>query len=63
MFDVFCPNHGSRVLLFSDDIEALINHPDGIALHWHCPCGERGVTVIPVSRRGTNFDARVEGVA
>lgn len=25
MFDIHCPNHGSRVLLFSSDIEAVHN--------------------------------------
>ncbi len=44
MFVVYCPRHQSQVLLFTDDIEAVVNRRPGIELHWHCPCGERGVT-------------------
>ncbi len=43
MFTVYCPSHCRRVLLFPDNIEALINHPDGIDLHWRCTCGQTGV--------------------
>jgi len=46
MFDVFCRRHRSRVLLSTDNIEALLNRPEGIELHWHCWCGERGVTHV-----------------
>jgi len=43
MFAVNCPRHASRVLLFSDDIEALVDGPTGIDLHWRCRCGATGV--------------------
>ena len=46
MFVVYCPRHRSRILLFSDNIEALSKRPVGIELHWKCTCGERGVTHI-----------------
>ena len=54
MFDVFCRRHGSRVLLSTGNIEALLNQPDGVELHWHCWCGEHGVThVRKVTARST----------
>lgn len=43
MFDVYCPSHGSRVLLFSADIEAIRNTRGGIEVHYRCFCGYRGV--------------------
>lgn len=43
MFDVYCPDHGSRVLLFSGDIEAMLNTQEGVEVHYRCPCGYRGV--------------------
>lgn len=43
MFDVYCPGHGSRVILFTRDIEAVLNSPEGIEVHYRCPCGHRGV--------------------
>lgn len=43
MFDVYCPDHGSRVLLFSRDIEAVLNTCEGIEVHYRCFCGHRGV--------------------
>ncbi|MFI5041103.1 MAG: hypothetical protein ACHQNA_04525 [Acidimicrobiales bacterium] len=46
MFAVYCPRHDKRVLLFEDNIEALINHPGGIELHWRCTCGAAGVAEI-----------------
>ena len=47
MFDVYCPRHAARLVLFTDDIEALVNGPDGVELHWQCSCGHRGVTPFP----------------
>jgi hypothetical protein len=47
MFTVYCPRHRSPVLLFADDIDQVVNGPDGIVLHWHCPCGETGETPFP----------------
>jgi hypothetical protein len=42
MFLVYCPRHQAKVLLSIDNITAVINHPDGIHLHWRCSCGEEG---------------------
>jgi hypothetical protein len=42
MFLIYCPRHRARVLLSVDNITAVINHPDGIHLHWRCSCGEEG---------------------
>ncbi len=43
MFDVYCPDHGSRVLLFSQDIETILNTQKGMEVHYRCFCGHRGV--------------------
>lgn len=45
MFSVHCPGHGTRVLLWPNDVEALHNTPDGIVVWWRCHCGERGATL------------------
>lgn len=42
MFAIYCPSHQARVLLGPRAIEALVNTPDGIVLHWRCRCGARG---------------------
>jgi len=42
MFDVYCNGHQSQVLLGSGSIEALVNTPHGIELHWRCHCGTTG---------------------
>ena len=42
MFAVYCNGHGQRVLLSSDDIEAIVNGSDGIVVHWRCDQGHRG---------------------
>jgi hypothetical protein len=49
MFQVYCPHHGRSVLLFTDNIRGVINHPDGIELQWRCSCGAAGVQQIPVA--------------
>ncbi len=43
MFAVYCPAHRSRILMFADNIEALVNGPGGVEIHWRCGCGEVGV--------------------
>jgi hypothetical protein len=43
MFAPYCPVHGSRVLLSLDDIERLEHTSNGIAVHYRCLCGYRGV--------------------
>jgi hypothetical protein len=42
VFEIFCPNHRSRVLLTTSRIEALRNTPDGPIVDWRCWCGTRG---------------------
>lgn len=59
MFDVHCPNHGSRVLLFSSDIEATANTREGIEVHYRCFCGYRGVWLT--GRRSA--ESKAEGTA
>lgn len=43
MFDVYCPGHGSRVLMFPSDIEAIRNTREGIEVIYRCFCGYEGV--------------------
>src|SRR4051794_5239616 len=45
MFAVWCPGHGSRVLLWADCITDLDNSPDGPILGWRCPWGRGGQLV------------------
>ncbi|TML39612.1 MAG: hypothetical protein E6G27_09970 [Actinobacteria bacterium] len=43
MFDVYCARHRSTVVLFDQNIAALVNGPDDLELHWRCTCGQTGV--------------------
>ncbi|HEX9644570.1 MAG TPA: hypothetical protein VGC11_11325 [Acidimicrobiia bacterium] len=43
MFDVFCPTHGARVLIFPTSVDAVENTDQGILVHYHCTCGTKGV--------------------
>jgi len=45
VFDIYCPTHGSRVLLWTSDIDAITNTADGIVVQYHCTCGHRGTWV------------------
>ena len=45
MFDIYCPDHGSRILLFTNDIEEIQNTEEGIEVHYRCTCGYRGVWI------------------
>lgn len=58
MFDVYCARHGCRVLLFTSDIRAIHNTPDGIEVHYTCYCGHRGIWCTGRRSRGT--DARAD---
>jgi hypothetical protein len=42
MFEIYCPDHGSHVLLDHSRIEALRTTPQGPVLDWRCWCGARG---------------------
>lgn len=43
MFAPYCPVHGSRVLLFVENIEALERTDAGMKIHYRCNCGHEGV--------------------
>ncbi|HSF86307.1 MAG TPA: hypothetical protein VLG28_11725 [Acidimicrobiia bacterium] len=45
MFDVYCPQHGSRVLLGYSAIDSVANTDTGIHVRFRCDCGYRGVWV------------------
>jgi len=50
MFSIQCPRHGGRVLLFAENIEAVVNTASGVEIHWRCTCDETGIE--RVTRRG-----------
>ncbi len=50
MFDIYCPDHGSRILLFANDIEEIRNTERGIEVHYRCTCGYRGVWITGRAR-------------
>lgn len=43
MFAPYCTRHGSRVLLPTSAITALVRGMDGIEAEFICHCGARGV--------------------
>ena len=45
MFHVFCPVHGSDVVLGNRAIRGLVNTDLGIIVMLECTCGERIATV------------------
>jgi hypothetical protein len=45
MFEVYCPSHGSRVLLDSSRIVRLRATRRGPVVEWRCWCGARGSLV------------------
>jgi hypothetical protein len=51
MFDIYCPTHDSRVLLWTADIDSVENTEHGIVVSYHCTCGHRG-TWVTGSRAG-----------
>jgi predicted SprT family Zn-dependent metalloprotease len=53
MFDIFCPAENARVLLFAHNIEKIQNKIEGIEVHYHCHCGQRGV--LHTGRRHTSI--------
>ena len=42
MFTVYCEGHGTNLLMGHRQIVRLVNHPDGIELHWRCYLGHEG---------------------
>lgn len=43
MFDIYCPQHGTRVLLDLTSIESMVDTDTGLDVHFRCHCGYRGV--------------------
>lgn len=43
MFAPYCESHGSRVLLTTESITALVSTDQGIVVHFVCSCGASGV--------------------
>lgn len=50
MFAPYCPTHGSRVLLFSENIRAIRVEDHGFEVDYVCNCGYEG-TWQPERRR------------
>ncbi len=42
VFDVYCPTHGSRILLTRRNMISFWNGPDGPHIRWKCECGHEG---------------------
>ena len=47
MFAPYCPDHGSRVLLFVENIEAIERTSKGIRIRYRCNCGHQGLWNAP----------------
>lgn len=43
MFAPYCKRHGSRVLLPTSAITALVSTDEGMMAHFTCICGQTGV--------------------
>jgi hypothetical protein len=43
MFAPYCPTHGSRVLLFDDNIERIVRTSKGLQIAYRCNCGYQGL--------------------
>lgn len=61
MFAVFCPRHRRSVLLSTSQIERLEHGGDGIAVHFRCTCGYRGVWRTGAAAQRVATDERVAG--
>jgi hypothetical protein len=42
MFEVYCPAHGTHVLLTTSRILVLAPTADGVVVDWRCWCGHHG---------------------
>lgn len=42
MYDIYCPGHGSVVLLTRHNIETFRNTDAGIEIGYRCDCGHSG---------------------
>lgn len=45
MFSVYCPSHGSRVLLGLRRVR-VVNTDDRVAIAWRCTCDHEGVELL-----------------
>jgi hypothetical protein len=43
MFTYFCPVEQAEVMIWTSDIDGIINTREGIDVHFHCTCGHRAV--------------------
>ena len=43
MFSFHCPNEDTEVIVWTSDIDDIVNTPEGIDVHFHCSCGFRAV--------------------
>jgi hypothetical protein len=43
MFAPYCEAHGSRILLPTSAITALVSTEQGIVAHFTCTCGQTGI--------------------
>jgi hypothetical protein len=43
MFAPYCPVHGSRVLLFEENIERIVRTGNGLQISYRCNCGYQGL--------------------
>ncbi len=57
MLSIYCPRHGSEVLVGTGRIRNLINTDHGIRLHVECYCGYHVHTTT--GRRARNHDHAV----
>lgn len=53
MFSVYCPRHGSDVLLTSRRIVGIDRTDDRLTVRWECWCGQRGSHATGRTRRFT----------
>ena len=51
MFSVYCPRHGSDVLLSESRINGLDNSAGDITVRWTCYCGHAGASHTGRARR------------
>lgn len=50
MFAFHCPRHGSRRLVWSSDVEQVVDTPEGVGMVFHCSCGFRGLLIEHTGR-------------
>lgn len=58
MFDVYCPRHQARVLVWTSMIDGIVNHSSCIVVHYHCGCGYPGTWVTGQPRERTTLPVR-----